>query len=367
MANSSANGASALSLVNIAKHYGAVKALDDVSFELKKGEFLTMLGPSGSGKTTSLRVIAGFVAPTSGQLMIDGRDMTGVSPQKRNIGMMFQDYALFPHMSVADNVAYPLETRGVARAERRRRAMEMLEIVGLAHCAGRFPKQMSGGQQQRVALARALVFNPDIVLLDEPMAALDKKLRTQMQIEIMHITKQVGATVVSVTHDQEEALVMSDRIAIFKDGRLAQIGTPQDLYTHPKSEFVADFIGEANILRGQLRHDGALAVIEGPGWRASLPKSDPRVAASSASPSLVLRPERIHVNRADAVADAANGAEGVIVDKIYLGTEYRLIVRLADNAVIQLRSRDIATLAALNAADRVRLSWQPEDLVIIAA
>ena len=365
MANSSANSASALSLVNIAKHYGAVKALDDVSFELKKGEFLTMLGPSGSGKTTSLRVIAGFVAPTSGQLLIDGRDMTGVSPQKRNIGMMFQDYALFPHMNVADNVAYPLETRGVARAERRKRAMEMLEIVGLAHCADRFPKQMSGGQQQRVALARALVFNPDIVLLDEPMAALDKKLRTQMQIEIMHITKQVGATVVSVTHDQEEALVMSDRIAIFKDGRLAQIGTPQDLYTHPKSEFVADFIGEANILRGKLRHDGALAVIEGPGWRASLAKNDPRVAACSANPSLVLRPERIHVNLPG--ADGSNGAEGVIVDKIYLGTEYRLIVRLAEDAVIQLRSRDIATIAGLNASDSVRLSWQPEDLVIIAA
>lgn len=365
MASASTSGASALSLIGISKHYGDVRALDDVSFELKKGEFLTMLGPSGSGKTTSLRVIAGFVAPTSGRLLVDGRDMTGVEPQRRNIGMMFQDYALFPHMTVVDNVAYPLEARGVSRFERRKRAMEMLEIVGLAHCAGRFPKQMSGGQQQRVALARALVFNPDIVLLDEPMAALDKKLRSQMQIEIMHITKQVGATVVSVTHDQEEALVMSDRIAIFKDGRLAQIGNPQELYTHPKSEFVADFIGEANILRGGLRKDGETAVIEGPGWRATVPATDPRIAASGTKPALVLRPERIHVNAEG--ADPGNGATGTIADKIYLGTEFRLIVRLADGATVQLRSRDMATIAPLQANDQIHLSWQVDDLVVIPA
>ena len=356
-------GAAALQLDRIEKHYGEVRALDDVSFELKKGEFLTMLGPSGSGKTTSLRVIAGFVQPTSGHLYIDGRDMTGVAPQKRNIGMMFQDYALFPHMTVADNVAYPLEARGVSRSARRKRALEILEIVGLAHCANRYPKQMSGGQQQRVALARALVFKPDIVLLDEPMAALDKKLRSQMQIEVMHITRQLGATVVSVTHDQEEALVMSDRIAVFKDGKLVQIGTPQSLYTHPTSEFVADFIGEANLLRGRLRIEGPEAVLEGEGWQARLPKDAPQVAAAGVRPSLVLRPERIAVASGDVASP--NAAHGVIEDKIYLGVEYRLIVRLRGGDVLQMRNRDVAGLANLHPGDEVTLTWSSEDIVLI--
>ncbi|NPD16790.1 ABC transporter ATP-binding protein [Xinfangfangia sp. D13-10-4-6] len=352
----------ALQLDQISKHYGEVRALDDISFELRRGEFLTMLGPSGSGKTTSLRVIAGFVEPTSGRLTIDGRDMTGVAPQKRNIGMMFQDYALFPHMSVVENVAYPLEVRGLSRADRRKRAMEMLEIVGLAHCATRYPKQMSGGQQQRVALARALVFRPDIVLLDEPMAALDKKLRSQMQIEIMHITRQVGATVVSVTHDQEEALVMSDRIAIFKDGRLAQIGTPQDLYRQPNSAFVADFIGEANLLRGQLRQDGADLVLEGPGWQARLPAASAPAIPAGAAPCLVLRPERIGLAEA---GSGPNTAQGVIEEKIYLGVEYRLLVRLPDGVVVQLRSRDVARLADLPVGSPITLGWAPEDIVLI--
>lgn len=355
----------AMKLDGVSKFYGPVKALDNVSFELRKGEFLTMLGPSGSGKTTSLRAIAGFIQPTSGRLLIDGHDMTSVPPQKRNIGMMFQDYALFPHMTVLENVGYPLETRGIRRAERTKRSMEMLEIVGLAHCAGRFPREMSGGQQQRVALARALVFKPDIVLLDEPMAALDKKLRSQMQIEIMHITRQVGATVVSVTHDQEEALVMSDRIAIFKDGRLEQIGTPQELYTRPRSEFVADFIGEANLLHGAVQAAGDQILVEGDGWRASLPKDDPRSAGLSGGQNvcLVLRPERIDALPAGAVND--NGAEGVIEDRIYLGVEYRLVVRLNDGGKINLRSRDVATIGGMKPGDRIGLGWTTADIVII--
>ena len=356
----------AMKLEHVSKHYGDVRALDDVSFELRKGEFLTMLGPSGSGKTTSLRAIAGFIQPNAGRLFIDGRDMTGVAPQKRNIGMMFQDYALFPHMTVLENVGYPLETRGIRRDERRTRGMEMLDTVGLAHCADRYPRQLSGGQQQRVALARALVFKPNIVLLDEPMAALDKKLRSQMQIEIMHITRQVGATVVSVTHDQEEALVMSDRIAIFKDGRLAQIGAPHELYTRPNSEFVADFIGEANLLQGRSRFDGETCLLEGAGWRAALPKADPRAAhlTEGRNICLVLRPERISVVPAGTAGP--NAAEGVIQDKIYLGVEYRLLVKLSDGSQLNLRSRDVATLENLHAGDKVHLGWEPEDIVIIA-
>jgi len=353
----------ALQLDRVSKHYGEVKALEDVSFELRKGEFLTMLGPSGSGKTTTLRVIAGFVEPSSGALLIDGRDMTGVTPQRRNIGMMFQDYALFPHMTVLENVAYPLETRGVKRSERESRAREMLGIVGLGDFAKRFPKQMSGGQQQRVALARALVFHPDIVLLDEPMAALDKKLRGQMQIEIMHIARKVGATVVSVTHDQEEALVMSDRIAIFRAGRLSQIGTPQELYTRPNSEFVADFIGEANLLRGTARREAGTCRLEGPGWQAILPADDPRAPAKTAAVTVVLRPEVIAL--AAEGERPANALTGTIEDRIYLGVEYRLIVRLADGSAVQVRSRDLARISALVQGDAVTLCWRDEDFVVI--
>ena len=357
----------AMKLEGVSKLYGPVKALDNVSFELRKGEFLTMLGPSGSGKTTSLRAIAGFIQPTSGRLSIDGRDMTLVPPQKRNIGMMFQDYALFPHMTVLANVGYPLETRGIKRTEREKRGMEMLEIVGLVHCAQRYPKEMSGGQQQRVALARALVFKPDIVLLDEPMAALDKKLRGQMQIEIMHITRQVGATVVSVTHDQEEALVMSDRIAIFKEGRLEQLGTPHELYLQPRSEFVADFIGEANLLRGDVRSTGEGVFVEGNGWIASLPRSDPRYATLSKvqKACVVLRPERICLAPAGPLSP--NAAEGVIEDKIYLGVEYRLVVRMNDGGKVNLRSRDVASVAAMSAGDRICMAWTVDDIVVIGA
>jgi putative spermidine/putrescine transport system ATP-binding protein len=357
-----------MKLEGVTKLYGPVKALDNVSFELRKGEFLTMLGPSGSGKTTTLRAIAGFIEPSSGRLLIDGRDVSHVPPQKRNIGMMFQDYALFPHMTALENIGYPLETRGIKRAERVARATEMLEIVGLGHCAGRYPKEMSGGQQQRVALARALVFKPDIVLLDEPMAALDKKLRGQMQLEIMHITRKVGATVVSVTHDQEEALVMSDRIAIFKDGRLEQIGTPHELYQRPRSEFVADFIGEANLLHGAVRIDGDQLLIEGPGWSTSLPKSEIPAAQSLADGSkacAVLRPERIAVRAGTQFS--GNGGQGIIEDKIYLGVEYRLVVRLPDGGRINLRSRDVAALADMSAGDQVSLAWHASDIVVLAA
>ncbi|MDP9588123.1 UNVERIFIED_ORG: putative spermidine/putrescine transport system ATP-binding protein [Shinella zoogloeoides] len=361
------NAATAMKLEGVSKLYGPVKALDNVSFELRKGEFLTMLGPSGSGKTTSLRAIAGFIQPTAGRLLIDGRDMTSVPPQKRNIGMMFQDYALFPHMTVLENIGYPLETRGIKRAEREKRSMEMLEIVGLAHCATRYPKEMSGGQQQRVALARALVFKPDIVLLDEPMAALDKKLRGQMQIEIMHITRQVGATVVSVTHDQEEALVMSDRIAIFKDGRLEQIGSPHELYQQPRSEFVADFIGEANLLRGKTRVTPDGMVVEGDGWNVSLPKDDPQGQTLMATNTacVVLRPERIRAVAAG--SPGGNVGEGVIEDKIYLGVEYRLVVRMNDGGKVNVRSRDVAAIAGMKAGDRIGMAWAPDDIVIIGA
>jgi len=364
----------ALRLDGVSMHYGAVRAVEEVSFAVGKGEFLTMLGPSGSGKTTCLRLIAGFIQPDAGRLFIDGRDMTRIAPQRRNIGMVFQDYALFPHMSALENVCYPLEARGVDRRQREQRGLTMLETVGLAGYAQRSPRELSGGQQQRVALARALVFDPAIVLLDEPMAALDKKLRGQMQLEILHIARQAGATVVSVTHDQEEALVMSDRIAVFKDGRLEQIGTPQALYTQPQSAFVADFIGEANLLHGRVQVHGDGLLIDGPGWQSCLSRTDSRAATlvDGQAVCLVIRPERIVVTAGDAAAHGESGvygknrADGVIEDCIYLGVEYRLLVRISGDVRIQVRSRELTNLPAFNPGARVRLTWSDADVVIIS-
>ncbi|RUX22130.1 ABC transporter ATP-binding protein, partial [Mesorhizobium sp. M7A.F.Ca.US.011.01.1.1] len=264
-----------LEVDSISKRFGRFTALRDVSFNLKPGEFLTMLGPSGSGKTTTLRVIAGFNPPDSGSIRLAGKDVAALPPSKRNIGMVFQDYALFPHFTVAQNVGFPLEARGIGGAARKKLVEEMVSVVGLSGMESRMPKQLSGGQQQRVALARALVFNPELVLLDEPLAALDKKLRTTMQLEILRITRKVGATVISVTHDQEEALVMSDRIALFSKGELAQIGSPQELYRGPSSRFVADFIGEANLVDGHLANLGGELRFVGPGFNCQVPHNAP--------------------------------------------------------------------------------------------
>ena len=224
---------------------------------MRRGEFVTLLGPSGSGKTTTLRMIAGFTSPTGGSIEIDGQDMTRVPPHRRDVGMVFQNYALFPHMTAAQNVAFPLRMRKQSRAEIDRRVGDALDLVKLRHLADRYPRQLSGGQQQRIALARAVVFEPRLLLMDEPLGALDRKLREALQLEIIRISRELGATVLYVTHDQEEALVMSDRIAIFNEGRIEQLGSGEDLYDRPASLFVADFIGESNILRGRYEADGA--------------------------------------------------------------------------------------------------------------
>jgi putative spermidine/putrescine transport system ATP-binding protein len=296
-----------------------------------------------------------------------GKNVVEVPPYARNIGMLFQDYALFPHMSVAENVGFPLEARGISKPERTRRVSEILEIVGLASFGERYPRQLSGGQQQRVALARALVFNPDLVLLDEPMAALDKKLRATMQLEIMRIAKQVGATVISVTHDQEEALVMSDRIALFDRGALIQIGSPRDLYESPKTAFVADFIGDANLLDGVLMRQGDSWRIEGKGWSTSLPSRDSKenALADRRNVSVILRPERIKAIPSGSDSSPINMSEGVLREKIYLGVEYRMLVELPGNQTIQVRDRDIAGLAHVVPGDKVRLTWSEHDVVVL--
>jgi putative spermidine/putrescine transport system ATP-binding protein len=239
---------SAVSFSKVSRHFGSVRAVDAVDLEIAAGEFFAMLGPSGSGKTTCLRLIAGFEQPTAGHIEIFGETAEGVPPYRRNVNTVFQDYALFPHLNVADNVAYGLMVKGVAKDERRRAAEAALELVKLPGYGARKPGQLSGGQRQRVALARALVNKPRVLLLDEPLGALDLKLREQMQEELKSLQKQLGITFVFVTHDQGEALSMADRVAVFNDGRIMQIGTPQDIYRRPATRFVADFVGSSNIL-----------------------------------------------------------------------------------------------------------------------
>ena len=243
------HGAS-ITMRGLTKRYGPVTAVDAIDLDARPGEFLTLLGPSGSGKTTTLNMIAGFVDVTEGELRMDEREMTNLPPYKRNIGMVFQHYALFPHMTVEENIEYPLRQRSIAKAERHTMVAQALETVGLGDLGRRRPKELSGGQQQRVALARALVYSPRVLLMDEPLGALDKKLRDSLQLEIKRIHAELGTTFVYVTHDQDEALVLCDRIAVFNDGRIEQIGTPTELYEYPDSLFVAQFLGESSLFHG---------------------------------------------------------------------------------------------------------------------
>src|SRR5574339_497788 len=240
---------SAIRFDQVSRHFGEVKAVDQVDLEIRDGEFFSMLGPSGSGKTTCLRMIAGFDRPTSGNIFLYGQDVSDLPPYERDVNTVFQDYALFPHMTIEDNIAYGLMIKGISKAERYRQVDEMLDLVRLPGFGHRKPSQLSGGQRQRVALARALINGPKVLLLDEPLGALDLKLRQQMQVELKAIQRRVGITFIFVTHDQEEALTMSDRIAVFNEGKIVQVGTPSEIYEHPKTEFVAGFVGVSNLLQ----------------------------------------------------------------------------------------------------------------------
>ncbi|MGD9508022.1 MAG: ABC transporter ATP-binding protein [Geminicoccaceae bacterium] len=313
----------------VSRTFGDVRAVDQVSFAIPDGEFFAMLGPSGSGKTTCLRLIAGFEEPDAGEILLHGRPMRGVPPYDRPVNTVFQDYALFPHMSVVDNVAYGLMVRGVARAERRRRAEAMLQTVALGGLGGRRPSQLSGGQRQRVALARALVLEPEVLLLDEPLGALDLKLRQQMQGELKALQRKVGITFVFVTHDQDEALGMADRVAVFNQGRIEQIGTAEQVYEHPATEFVAGFVGSSNIL------DAATA-------RRLFGRDQ----------AFALRPERI---RLDGVGEVA--IEGTVVASQYHGASSRIEVALDGGPVLAVDRTNDGTAARPAAGDRVRLAW----------
>lgn len=362
----------ALQVRGLSKKFGDFSALSDVSFDLKKGEFLTMLGPSGSGKSTTLKIIAGFLDPDVGDVSVEGRSLVSTAPDKRNIGMVFQDYALFPHMTVAKNVGFPLECRRIPSAQRKRLVERMLQVVGLDSMSDRFPRQLSGGQQQRVALARALVFEPELVLLDEPMGALDKKLRQTMQYEIMRIVREVGATVISVTHDQEEAMVMSDRIALFNHGRIEQIGTPAELYERPRSQFVADFIGESNLLPARIL-SGAQSV-----RLAQCDRADPVAVNLPASAregdevTILVRPDRIHPfsverSRLNPRSDNQGEISGVVKERVYLGTEFRMLVEVAGGLIVKVADKNVRDIESFEIGKTACLRWSSEDAVIIGA
>jgi mannopine transport system ATP-binding protein len=349
------NGAS-IEIRALEKRYGTVRAVSDVSLTIEAGEFVALLGPSGSGKSTVLMSIAGFERPTAGQIVIDAQDCTRLPPHKRNIGMVFQHYTLFPHLSVADNVAFPLKMRGVPKAERRRQAEAALEIVRLAGYGNRTPKQLSGGQQQRVALARAIVYRPRVLLMDEPLSALDKKLREEMQLEIKRLHSDLGLTVVFVTHDQGEALTMADRIAILKAGELQQVSPARELYERPSNLFAAGFIGEMNML--PVDWDGRSARLV-QGEQIVLP---PQACLTSVKPGpavLAVRPERLAYTQAGSPGTWA----ATVRDIVYAGAGTLLITELADGTEVRLRTAS-AGQQPVKPGDTIGLSCPPDAILL---
>jgi putative spermidine/putrescine transport system ATP-binding protein len=348
-----------LAVSGAVRRFGKVVALAGVDISVRRGELLTLLGPSGSGKTTLLKVIAGFEIPDEGAVFLEGRDVTFAAPGKRGIGMVFQNYALFPHMSIADNIAFPLEMRRVARSETRERVERTLKLVDLAGLGERLPRQLSGGQQQRAALARAIVFDPKLLLLDEPFGALDRKLREQMQLEVRRLQQKLGLTAVFVTHDQEEALIMSDRIAVMEMGRIAQLGTPQEVYQHPANRFVAGFMGESNLIRARLSGPGG-AVIEG-GAAVRV-----RVAASDQGREVGLL---LRLERPRALIDgetAENDFPGSVGEVIYLGEAVKYRIHLDAGFEIVVRWPYREARGSLAAGDRLRVGWDRDDVEMIA-
>ncbi len=336
----------------IGKTFGDAVALDDIDLTVRTGEFLTLLGPSGSGKTTLLQIIAGLAQPTTGRLLIDGRDCTFVPAHLRDIGVIFQSYALFPHMSVGENIAFPLEMRGLTVATIKAKVDAALDLVGLSGLAHRLPAELSGGQQQRVALARCIVYEPALILMDEPLAALDRKLREAMQIEIKRLHRDTGATIIFVTHDQEEALALSDRVCLMNNARIAQIGTPQDVYERPATAFAADFIGISNLLRGTVAPDGRFVTPEG------ILAVPPSGFGPGDKASLMIRPEHIAIG---GEADAA--LTGQVAEIVYTGVETRVLVKL--DAGTLLTVRQIRDRHPRQMGERVGLHWYPEQTQLL--
>ena len=343
---------------HVTKTFGDYAAVDDAHFSIGEGEFFSMLGPSGCGKTTTLRMIAGFETPTSGAIRLEGEDVSRVPPHKRNVNTVFQHYALFPHMTVFDNVAFGPRSKKLDKAETKRRVGELLEVVRLTDFAERKPAQLSGGQQQRVALARALVNYPSALLLDEPLGALDLKLRQVMQLELKRIQREVGITFIYVTHDQEEALTMSDRIAVMSNGNVEQIGTPTEIYHHPASVFVAGFIGQANLWGAKtVSFDGGYVTVEALG--TTIRAATDHDWAVGADATLMVRPESLKVT-IDAPADQASAAGATVRDLVFQGPVVRLAMTAADGHEIIAHIGADSGLPLLRPGDPVWVSWKPD-------
>ena len=346
---------SGIALVDVAKAFGPVMAVDGVSLAVEEGEFLTILGPSGSGKSTLLNLIAGLARPSRGQIVIGGRDVTNLPAAERNVGLVFQSYALFPNMTVAGNVAFPLEVRGTPGEEVARRVANALALVRLSGLEARKPSQISGGQQQRVALARALVFHPDILLLDEPLAALDRKLREEVRAELRRLQRTLGVTTVLVTHDQEEALSLSDRVVVLESGRVRQVGTPTEAYQKPQSRFVADFLGLANMFEGTVAiGEGGLVLRLDDRFAISLPHG----ATPGSRALAIIRPERVRLDAA-----GAGGFAGQVNDAVFLGQSVRYHVGLDGGREVIAVHPDGAARHAPGSA--VSVHWQASDVWVI--
>jgi putative spermidine/putrescine transport system ATP-binding protein len=348
---------------------GLTRVVDDLDLDIERGEFLTLLGPSGSGKTTTLMLLAGFETPTGGEILLEGRSLSKLPPHQRNIGMVFQNYALFPHMSVADNIGFPLSVRGVPSTELAARVERALDMVQLSGFGGRRPAQLSGGQQQRVAVARALVFEPKLILMDEPLGALDKQLREQMQLEIRRLHQRLGVTMVYVTHDQSEALTMSDRIAVFHRGRIQQLDTPKQMYEYPKNAFVARFIGETNRLVGSTEStagDRCTIRIRGSDARIEGTLVDP--VPDGGAVTVSLRPERVQIHMAGHTINGRRGCSlaGTLREIVYLGDHVRARVALNGSEEFTVK-RPIGEAHAIpDVGAAVEMVWEPEHCRVFA-
>jgi putative spermidine/putrescine transport system ATP-binding protein len=356
-----------IQLEGVEKRYGAVTALERTDLTVRKGEFLTLLGPSGSGKTTLLNLIAGTAEPTAGRILLGGRDVTKLPTHRRQLGMVFQNYALLPHMTVFENIAFPLRVRKLPETEIRRKVTETLELIRLPDIGTRKPRELSGGQQQRVAIARCLVYKPDLILMDEPLGALDKKLRDQMQFEIKGLHSRLGITTLYVTHDQSEALVMSDRICLMSQGRIEQLGTADELYFKPRSVFAASFLGESNILSATIARDdaGATLSIAGARGRKSVSRNGPGDA------TVMIRPENVAVNLLVAgIAPQRDGcdcfeADGLVTNTVLIGGVVEQRVKLTNGALLVSRRLTTFDYRAIAPGAAVRVSFDANAIVVL--
>ncbi len=339
---------------------GETLVVKDLNLSIGKGEFLTMLGPSGSGKTTCLMMLAGFETATHGEIRLDGREINNIPPHKRGIGMVFQNYALFPHMTVAENLAFPLEVRKIGKSDREAKVKRALDMVQMGAFGGRRPAQLSGGQQQRIALARALVFEPELVLMDEPLGALDKQLREHMQFEITRLAHNLGITTVYVTHDQTEALTMSDRVAVFDDGRIQQLAPPDELYEKPLNSFVAQFIGENNTLEGMVESINGSKCTVRLGDGEVIDAVPVNVTEAGQKTRVSIRPERVEINKSRLHPDA-HTVHAEVLEFVYMGDIYRTRLRVAGNENFVIKTRNAPDQVRLTPGTQIEIGWRSED------